>query len=172
MPIQVVSAVTTSGIANQIIDYCNIPNPVLAIGAGWAWPAPDLPPLPSIFLTNLPNQLGYVPITRRVPVIQKGDGDIAVSLDEAWQTLPLDADAIQQQNCHHVLIEARIFHNTLPSSITSYRAAGLYLRTTLTGLTTFATTPEVDGYLDLIQQFGVIEVAENAIHVLRIIRQF
>jgi hypothetical protein len=171
MPIQIASAVTTGGVAGTILNYCNIPNPVIAIGGDLPWLHPDVPAPPNIFLTQLAGQIGYVPVIRRVPIVRQLNGDIAVSLDEAWQTLALDRAVLQQVGCRHVLIEAKVPHNLLPLAVTSYQSAGLYLETSVTTPALF-TAGLVDGYLDLVQHFGIIAKANNALHVLRMIRQF
>jgi len=170
MPIQVRAAITTSGTAQQIIEYCNRTGALVCIGGGMPWLYPDVPPPPSMFIKQVPNQIGYFSVTRIVPIVKDFNGNIAVSLTEAWQTLPLDAEVLADKGCNKVLIEAAIVHNNLPASTSSYQSAGLYFNATQPIMPALPNLPT--GYLDLIQQFGVVVKAINTTHVLRMVRSF
>lgn len=171
MPIRVSAGITTIGIAHQIINYCAAVNPAVCIGGGLPWLYPDVPPPPDIFIRQVTAAIGYFAVIRRVPIIKDISGDIAVSADEAWQTLPLDAELLANKGCRHVLIESRISHNLLPNSVINYQSCGLYLNCSNLPLTGF-NAGEPDGYLDFLQQFGVIEKTSNAIHIIRMVRKF
>jgi hypothetical protein len=171
MPIQIASAVTMSGVAAGILNYCTLPNPVVALGGDLAWLYPDIPAPPSIFLTQLPAPIGYVPVVRRTPIVKDAAGDIPVSLDEAWQTLPLDQNIIRDRGCRHVMIEARIPHDLLPAAVINYYTVGLYIGAEANPAP-FTLGEPSSGYLDLIQNFGQITRAAGSIHVIRMVRKF
>lgn len=171
MPIQIASAVTMGGVAAGILHYCTIPNPVVVLGGDLAWLYPDIPAPPSIFLTQLAAPIGYVPVLRRVPIVPDLGGDVPVSLDEAWQTLPLDQNVIRDRGCRHVMIEASIPHDLLPASVINYYTAGLYFGAE-TNPPSFTLGEPSTGYLDLIQNFGQITRAAGSIHVIRMVRKF
>lgn len=171
MPIRVSTIVTTPGVATQIYNYCYASNPIVAIGGGVTWGYPDVPPPPNLLLATLPSQIGYVQAIRLVPIVKDINGDIAVSMDEAWQTLPVTPEAILAANCHHVMIEAKIDHQQLPGSATTYQSAGVYLNCNSSASLNF-TSGDPIGYLDLVQQFGTITRAPGSIHVLRMVRGF
>lgn len=171
MEILSTTAITVSGIAKQVFDYCQAINPVLAVGDGIPWLYPEVPPPVDIYLEELPSTVGYFPIKRIVPVVLETPGTIAVTTGETWGIVPLNLLALKEANCKHVLIEADIIHNSFPPSIVKYHSVGVYLNCLSAAEPNFSLTKPNGGFLDIVQQLGNLPKVANATHVIQIIRE-
>jgi hypothetical protein len=172
MDILITTAVTTSGLASQVLDYLSHPYYALAVGGDMPWLHPDVPPPVDLTMISLPSLYGHFPITRIVPVIPSREGNIATSLDERWQELQPTLSDVRDNMCRHILIEAEIIHNLLPVTANFYNSVGLYTHcSTQPTPSTFVQT-EPDGRLDVVQQLGQLPKTPGVTHVIQIIREF
>lgn len=172
MDVIVTTGITAGGTARQIINWLNIPNPCLSLGGDAPWLYPEVPPPVDLTMLQLPDPLGYIPITRRIPVIADALGTIATAANERWSAVsPVDFTTLRAANCRHVLIEAAITHNQLPVTLTQYQTVGLWLDNTAAVPNTY-TAGNPTGYLDLVQYLGVLPRTPDVVHVVQMIREF
>ena len=172
MDVIVTTGITAGGTARQVLNYLNIPNPCLALGGDAPWLYPEVPPPVDLTMVQLPDPLGYIPITRRIPVVVSSTGTIATAVNERWSAVsPGDFYTLRAANCRHVLIEAAITHNQLPVSLSKYQTVGLWLDCAAP-VTAAYTAGSPTGYLDLVQHLGELPKTADVVHIVQMIREF
>lgn len=138
-------------------------------------------PIANPYDVDVPDLIGYVPVTYLYAVIDNPNGDIITS-DSRYNRI-LDAPNtfnLIANNCTQVYLECFINHSNLPSSLISYSAVGIYTGCIIDplyvdSLSTDSFIPKeriVSSYLDTIQQFSYVTRKKGVTHKVQIVRGF
>lgn len=174
---------TLSGTARQITRFIHDRVHLLGIGNtntesnSGAWPRESSPPDAPVYLTDLENLCGYVPIKKITPIIEHPQGSLLLSDGSRWLDIGVvNEDSIIASACDAVLIEADIYLNALPRHINRYRSVGLYVGCQVTDSigpnTLFISKTSAFGYLDTAWYFSPITRNNSLVHKLQLVRRF
>jgi hypothetical protein len=150
----------------------------IGIGKSTPWLNEDLPPVPSISITTIPNIIGFVYVNTCTSVYPNSTGVIATARQNYVPVTNNDPSVLAGYKANLVYIEAILLPGALESG-SSYRTKGLCTNinfiTPPSSLTsgTFVPASNVSSYyLDWISLHSPINAPTSSNHVIQIIKEF
>ena len=150
----------------------------IGIGQSNPWLNDDLPPIPSIAITTIPNVIGFVYVDTCVSIYPNSTGSIVTATQNYVPITNTDPSVLAGYKANLVYIEAILTPGSLASGST-YRVKGLCTSITFStppgSLTsgTFVPSSNVTSYyLDWISLHSPVDAPSSSNHVIQIIKEF